>query len=50
MSIEDGFYQIGTVHGVLKQLYACNEFELCKQEFIKLDVKTDTEITLRSAA
>nr|CAI5859986.1 unnamed protein product [Callosobruchus analis] len=50
MSIEDGFYRIGTVGGVFKQLYARNEFELCKQEFINLDVKTDTEITLRSAA
>nr|CAI5867296.1 unnamed protein product [Callosobruchus analis] len=43
MSIEDGFYRLGTVHGALKQLYARNEFELCKQEFIKLeDFKTDT--------
>nr|CAI5860099.1 unnamed protein product [Callosobruchus analis] len=51
MSIEDGFYRKGTVRDIFKQLYARNEFELFKQEFIKLeDVKTDTERTLRSAA
>ncbi|XP_031334323.1 uncharacterized protein LOC116164310 [Photinus pyralis] len=51
MSVEDEFYRIGTVHGVLKQLYSRNEFEICKQQFLKLEnVKTDTEITLRSAA
>nr|CAI5823525.1 unnamed protein product [Callosobruchus analis] len=46
MSIEDGLYRTGTVHGDLKQLYPRNQSELCKQELIKLNVKTDTEIIL----
>ena len=51
MSVEDGFYRLGTVNEVLKQLYNRNEFEVCKQNFLNLDdVKKETEITLRGAA
>ncbi len=28
MSVEGGFYKLGTEHGVLKQLYARNEFSI----------------------
>ena len=50
MSIEDNFYRLGTVHGVLKQLFSRNQFDLYKQNLLSLDdVKKDTEISIRSA-
>lgn len=51
MDIEENFYRLGTVHGVLKQLYSRNEFEICKQSFLTInDVPKDVEMTLRSVA
>ncbi|CAH0562960.1 unnamed protein product [Brassicogethes aeneus] len=50
MCVEDNFYRLGTVHGVLKQLFSRNQFDLCKQNSLSLDdVKKDTEISLRIA-
>lgn len=48
---ENGLYTIGTVHGVLKQLYSRNQFILCTESFMKIDeVKMNKEISLREAA
>lgn len=47
---DDGFYRLGTMHGMLKQLFSRNQFEICKNNFLSInDVKIDSEITLRGA-
>ncbi|KAJ8945053.1 hypothetical protein NQ318_019050, partial [Aromia moschata] len=52
----EGFYKIGTEHGILQKLYCrhCffkSELDVCTQKFLEVaDVKQDTEISLRTAA
>ncbi|KAJ8953312.1 hypothetical protein NQ318_012106, partial [Aromia moschata] len=47
----EGFYKIGTEHGILQKLYCRSEFDVCTQKFLEVaDVKQDTEISLRTAA
>lgn len=50
MSINDGFYRLGTKHGVLNRLYVRNEMELCAQQFFTVDEVPETsQISLREA-
>lgn len=50
MSVEDDdFYRLGTLHGIIKQLFARNQFDICKQKFLAVEDVKDIEITLRSA-
>ncbi|XP_049886470.1 KRAB-A domain-containing protein 2-like [Pectinophora gossypiella] len=48
---DEGFYKIGTKHGVLQKLYCRTEFDICSQKFLSVgEVDQDTEISLRTAA
>lgn len=49
ISVNDCFYEIGTVGGKLKQLYARNQIEPCPSNFIKVEDVPDKVITLREA-
>lgn len=49
ISVDDGFYKIGTVSGKLKQLYARNQIEPCPSNFINVENVPDKEITIREA-
>lgn len=51
LSIEDGFYKLGTSHGKLSQLYARNQFSPCIETFLTIEeVQQEKEITIREAA
>ncbi|CAH2009348.1 unnamed protein product [Acanthoscelides obtectus] len=48
---DDGFYKIGTKHGILQKLYCRNEFDICTQKFLlEEEVNKNNEISLRTAA
>ena len=49
---DDGMYELGTEHGILKNLYSRNQFSPCIEKFIDIsDVPTDQiKISLREAA
>ena len=47
----DGFFKLGTRQGTLKQLYVRSQFQLCHEQFLKLeDVPAHEEMSLRSVA
>ncbi|KAL4152710.1 hypothetical protein QTP88_000543 [Uroleucon formosanum] len=47
----DGFYRLGTRDGVLKQLYARNQFTVCQKKLLQIDeIPIDTEVALRTVA
>jgi hypothetical protein len=46
-----GLYKLGTQHGLLKQLYTRNQFNLCEEKFLQInDVPQEQEKTLREVA
>ncbi|XP_050316173.1 uncharacterized protein LOC126750568 [Anthonomus grandis grandis] len=48
---DDGFYKIGTKHGLLQKLYCRNEFDICAQKFLLEEkVIENIELLLRTAA
>ncbi|GFT33523.1 uncharacterized protein NPIL_555561 [Nephila pilipes] len=47
---EEGFFQLGTRNGRIKQLYSRSQFSVCEQELIKIEEVPDVEISLRSVA
>jgi hypothetical protein len=47
---EDGFYQLGTTKGILKQLYARSQFTLCQKTFLSVEDVPHEEISLRTVA
>lgn len=48
---EDGCYRLGTKNGVLKQLYARNQFDPCKESFLSVEeVPKEKEVSLRQTA
>ncbi|GBM13994.1 hypothetical protein AVEN_166185-1 [Araneus ventricosus] len=47
---EDGFYKLGTKTGILKQLYAKSEFNVCKQRFLTKEDAPAVKISLRQTA
>lgn len=50
MSIENGFYKLGTKSGIIDRLYCRNELELCEQQFFtKDDVPGTASTSLRQA-
>ncbi|KAI1700841.1 short chain dehydrogenase domain-containing protein [Ditylenchus destructor] len=46
---EDGFYRIGTDHGILSQQYSRNQIEPSSSQFISNENVPDKEISLRAA-
>jgi len=47
----DGFFKLGTRQGTLKQLYVRSQFQLCHEQFLKLEnVPAHEEMSLRSVA
>jgi hypothetical protein len=50
MSITDGFYKIGTVHGRLNASYTRNQFLVCSENFLAISAVPDVELSLRQAA
>jgi len=49
--LDNGLYQLGTIHGILKQAYSRNQFSPVKEKFISdEDVPKDKEVSLRTAA
>eukprot|EP00102_Acyrthosiphon_pisum_P010571 XP_008178926.1 PREDICTED: KRAB-A domain-containing protein 2-like [Acyrthosiphon pisum] len=46
----DGFYRLGTKYGILKQIYARSQFNLCTEKFITLSDVPDVDICLRKAS
>ncbi|KAI1716210.1 hypothetical protein DdX_07244 [Ditylenchus destructor] len=46
---EDGFYRIGTDHGILSQQYSRNQIEPSSSQFISKENVQDKEISLRAA-
>ena len=45
---ERGMYKLGSVHGILKQLYARKQFTSCEQHFITTDdVPKEKVLSLR---
>ncbi|XP_023223965.1 uncharacterized protein LOC111625151 [Centruroides sculpturatus] len=44
---DNEFYQLGTKIGELKQLYTQNQFTSCPEDFIKIEVVKDKEVSLR---
>ena len=49
-SQKDGFYTLGTRHGILKQLYTRNQFEVCQEQHLLEEDVPRHEIGLREAA
>lgn len=47
---EDGFYQLGTVNGILKQLYSRSQFTVCPKKLVQVEDVPNHEIVLRRAA
>lgn len=47
---EEGFFQLGTRNGRIKQLYSRSQFSVCEQKLIKIEEVPDVEISLRSVA
>ncbi|CAH1102021.1 unnamed protein product [Psylliodes chrysocephalus] len=48
---DDGFYKIGTKHGILQKLYCRNEFDSCAQKFLLVEEENkNIELSLRTAA
>ncbi|CAH1108334.1 unnamed protein product [Psylliodes chrysocephalus] len=48
---DDGFYKIGTKHGILQKLYCRNEFDICTQKFLlEEEMNKNIEFSLRTAA
>ena len=46
-----GLYKLGTQHGLLKQLYTRNQFNLREEKFLQInDVSQEQETTLREVA
>ena len=45
---EEGFFQLGTRNGRIKQLYSRSQFSVCEQKLIKIEEVPDVEISLRS--
>lgn len=43
----DGFYKIGTKHGVISSLYARNQIQSCKEQFFKIEDVPNIELSLR---
>ncbi|XP_008189275.1 KRAB-A domain-containing protein 2-like, partial [Acyrthosiphon pisum] len=51
LSVKNNNYEIGTTEGKLQQLYARNQFEICKESFVQIEtVPTTPPISLREAA
>lgn len=50
MSVEGGFYKLGTEHGVLKQLYARSEFSILHEKLLLLSSVGTEEKSLRTIA
>ncbi|CAG5053753.1 unnamed protein product [Parnassius apollo] len=46
----EGMYKLGTKHGILNQLYAKNQFTVCKETFITVDIVPQHEVTIRQGA
>ncbi|KAI1712428.1 integrase core domain-containing protein [Ditylenchus destructor] len=46
---EDGFYRIGTDHGILSQQYSRNQIEPSSSQFVSEENVPDKEISLRAA-
>ncbi|KAI1695169.1 putative SCAN domain-containing protein 3-like [Ditylenchus destructor] len=49
MEEEDGFYRIGTDHGILSQQYSRNQIEPSSSQFVSKENVPDKEISLRTA-
>ncbi|KAI1729216.1 hypothetical protein DdX_01442 [Ditylenchus destructor] len=49
MEAEDGFYRIGTDHGILSQQYSRNQIEPSSSQFVSKENVPDKEISLRAA-
>ncbi|KAI1728786.1 hypothetical protein DdX_00989 [Ditylenchus destructor] len=49
MQEEDGFYRIGTDHGILSQQYSRNQIEPSSSQFVSKENVPDKEISLRAA-
>ncbi|KAI1700836.1 KRAB-A domain-containing protein 2-like [Ditylenchus destructor] len=49
MEEEDGFYRIGTDHGILSQQYSRNQIEPSSSQFVSKENVPDKEISLRAA-
>ncbi|KAI1692326.1 hypothetical protein DdX_21319 [Ditylenchus destructor] len=49
MEEEDGFYRIGTDHGILSQQYSRNKIEPSSSQFVSKENVPDKEISLRTA-
>ncbi|CAG4952726.1 unnamed protein product [Parnassius apollo] len=43
----EGMYKLGIKHGNLNQLYARNQFNVCKETFITVDIVPQHEVTIR---
>nr|XP_042912061.1 uncharacterized protein LOC122272429 [Parasteatoda tepidariorum] len=50
MNVEDGFYKLGTEHGVLKHLYSRSEFSILHEKLLTLDSIGTKEKLLRTIA
>ncbi|CAG5004981.1 unnamed protein product [Parnassius apollo] len=46
----EGMYKLGTKHGILNQLYARNQFTVCKETFVTVDIVPQHEVTIRECA
>nr|XP_022904893.1 uncharacterized protein LOC111416991 [Onthophagus taurus] len=46
----EGMYKLGTKHGILNQLYARNQFTVCKETFITIDIVPQHEVNIRECA
>ena len=50
MNVEDGFYKLGTEHGVLKQLYSRNDFSIVHEKLLTLESVGTEAKSLRTIA
>ena len=50
LSVEDGFYKIGTESGKLNGFYTRNQFSTCDENLMEIDSVPENEISLRQAA